>query len=141
MHILSNLIFIPIIGALILMGVGRGRDGFCRGFALVVSGVVFVMSIPLYTGFVENTPEMQFSERIPWITSIGANYAVGLSDETNERPSDFGPVRFAIWMNELFSFHLRLISSDFAPETVGENSRFIFLLKMMPEFVPFALKR
>ena len=77
-NILSNLIFLPIIGALIIMGLGRGRDGFCRGFALIVSGVTFLLSIPLYTGFREDTAQMQFTEHIPWIKGIGANYSLGI---------------------------------------------------------------
>ena len=77
-NILSNLIFLPVIGALIIMALGRGRERFCRGFALFVSGVVFLLSIPLYTGFQENTSQMQFTEHIPWIRGIGASYSLGI---------------------------------------------------------------
>ncbi len=77
-NILTYLIFLPVTGALIIMALGRGREGFCRGFALFVSIGEFLLSIQLFTGFEENTAKMQFTERVPWIESIGASYSLGI---------------------------------------------------------------
>ncbi len=76
--LISLVIFIPLVGAVVIMLAGRGRDGFCRVFALLVSLITFVLSIFLYTGFQADTPKMQFVVKVPWIESMGIRYYVGI---------------------------------------------------------------
>lgn len=77
-HHLTLLIFLPLVGAVFILLVGRGRDGFCRQVGLLVSLMVFGLSVPLYTGFRADTHEMQFVENMVWIESLGVHYKVGI---------------------------------------------------------------
>ena len=78
MGLLSYLIFIPLIGAVIILIGGRERDGFSRFFALIVSLVNFALSIPLYTDFDASTHQMQFVEKMNWVESLGITYHLGI---------------------------------------------------------------
>ena len=77
-HLLSCLIFLPLLGAVVIALAGRGRDDLSRWLALVVSLVVFVLSIFVYTGFDAKNPGMQLVERAPWIESVGIQYYLGI---------------------------------------------------------------
>ncbi|MBB27844.1 MAG: NADH-quinone oxidoreductase subunit M [Gemmatimonadetes bacterium] len=76
--LLTSLIFIPLVGAIVLLLAGKGRDEFSRVFALGVSLLNFVLSIPLFTQFRSDTHEMQFQEHANWIKSLGASYSLGI---------------------------------------------------------------
>ena len=77
-HLLSFLIFLPLAGAVLIALAGRGRDALCRWLALLVSLVVFVLSLSAYTGFDSNSLGMQFEERAPWVERMGIQYALGI---------------------------------------------------------------
>ncbi len=83
-HILSTLIFLPIIGgiALLLMGDGcdanSSRAALMRYVALGVTVLTFLLSIPLYTQFDADAVGMQFVERYTWIETIGVDYFLGV---------------------------------------------------------------
>ncbi len=76
--LLSFLIFIPLLGAVLILLFGRGHDGFSRGFALAVALLNFVLSILLYTGFLADEHRMQFVEKMPWVESVGISYFLGI---------------------------------------------------------------
>ncbi len=83
MGLLSTLIWLPILGGLTILAVARDRgDGVSgrldRGLALVVSVVVFALSLPLYTRFDAGTAAMQFVERVPWIATFRVEYFLGV---------------------------------------------------------------
>ena len=60
-YLLSIIIFLPLVGALLTMAVRSAQA--VRWTALVVTGVTFVLSIGLWTGFsVEDAAALQFSE-------------------------------------------------------------------------------
>jgi NADH-quinone oxidoreductase subunit M len=78
-HLLSLLIWIPIIGGFWLLTLGRKEsDYMVRPVALLISLVTFILSLPLYFGFDKTTYKMQFSENIPWIASFNINYHLGI---------------------------------------------------------------
>ncbi len=83
-HLLSVLIWLPIIGgiALLLIGdegdSGSPRAGIMRITALVVSIATFLLSIGLYTGFDSTATGMQFVERYAWIPAISVDYYLGV---------------------------------------------------------------
>jgi proton-translocating NADH-quinone oxidoreductase, chain M len=60
------------------MRVGSDRSVAARWLALFVSVLTFVLSIPLYTAFEMGTAEMQFVERVPWITPFNIDYHLGV---------------------------------------------------------------
>ena len=76
--LLTGLIFIPLIGGVLVLLFGRGRDGFSRVFALAVALVNLLLSILLYANFKAGAPEMQFVERTEWVGSFGISYFVGI---------------------------------------------------------------
>lgn len=73
--ILSIVIWLPIIGALAILLAG---DRYARPLALLVSVLVFALSIPLYTQFNSGTHAMQFVELSPWIDTFNINYHLGI---------------------------------------------------------------
>ena len=60
--LLSLLIWLPIIGGAVVSLVGGDNANRARWLALVVSILVFVVSIPLFTGYDASTATMQFDE-------------------------------------------------------------------------------
>jgi NADH-quinone oxidoreductase subunit M len=76
--ILSTITFIPLVGALAILFVSAKNENLIKMITLLTGAVDFVISTALYTGFDGTTSQMQFVERIPWISSFGAEYYMGL---------------------------------------------------------------
>jgi NADH-quinone oxidoreductase subunit M len=76
--ILSTLIFLPVAGAALLLLIPRSQEGLIRVFTLVLSVILFVISLPLFTKFDKTTHVMQFVERHQWIPAWNINYSLGL---------------------------------------------------------------
>jgi len=77
--VLSTLIWLPIVGAVVVMLIGtNGRDGLAKQAALGVSVLTFLLSLPLVVHFRIGTPDMQFVERLPWVERFGAFYHLGI---------------------------------------------------------------
>src|SRR3954463_8302728 len=77
-YYLSILLFLPLVGALILLFVPRQNDDAVRWIANIVAFVGFVISIPLWFWFNPQSGDFQLVERAPWIPSIGAEYFLGV---------------------------------------------------------------
>jgi NADH-quinone oxidoreductase subunit M len=80
--ILSVLIWLPIAGGVALLALGDRGIVFGRWLALAVSVLTFALSIPLYSYFDNASAAMQFVERIEWINSLNAFYALGVDGIT-----------------------------------------------------------
>jgi NADH-quinone oxidoreductase subunit M len=78
MPLLSLVIWLPIIGGALLLGVGERRAGTARWLALAISALTFLISVPLFTGFDRGTAAMQFVERVPWIEQFNVEYYLGV---------------------------------------------------------------
>jgi NADH-quinone oxidoreductase subunit M len=76
-HLLSWLIFVPIVGGFVVLGLGH-RATLAKWLSLAVSGLALLLSIPLWTWFKIGTPEMQFVERAPWISTIHSEFYIGV---------------------------------------------------------------
>ena len=76
--ILSTLIWLPIIGGLIVLFVGRDRDQLAKWIALIVSVLTFLASLPLWLEFDKTTAAMQFVERTGWISQFNIQYYLGV---------------------------------------------------------------
>jgi NADH-quinone oxidoreductase subunit M len=76
-HLLSWLIFVPIVGGFVVLGLGH-RATPAKWLSLAVSGLALLLSIPLWTWFKTGTPEMQFVERSPWISTIHSEFYIGV---------------------------------------------------------------
>ena len=83
-HILSVLIWLPILGGLLLLVVGDNGDsqsskaGLMRQVALATSLLTFLVSVLLYLAFDNQAVQMQFVERVVWIASLEAHYYLGV---------------------------------------------------------------
>jgi NADH-quinone oxidoreductase subunit M len=77
-HVLSALIWLPILGGFAVMALGKDRPQAARWAALGVALAAFLISIPLYTGFRTDTAAMQFVERAQWVPLLNAQFFVGV---------------------------------------------------------------
>ncbi|MEM9242871.1 MAG: NADH-quinone oxidoreductase subunit M [Pseudomonadota bacterium] len=84
-HLLSELIFLPIIGAVIILFTSRLQraDGGemvapARIIAVLVTLLSLLICVPLYIGFNNNSYAMQFVENYHWIPSLHINYGLGI---------------------------------------------------------------
>ncbi|KAB2901947.1 MAG: NADH-quinone oxidoreductase subunit M [Dokdonella sp.] len=75
-HLLSLLIWLPIVGAIAVLVFGRQAQT-ARWLALAFATATFACSLPLWTGYDTSGPVMQFVENLPWIGALHANYALG----------------------------------------------------------------
>jgi len=76
--ILSALVFIPVIGALILLFVpGKYKDAI-RSMALGITLLNCLVSIILVFNFDASTYKMQFIEKAGWMPGIGVEYFLGI---------------------------------------------------------------
>jgi NADH-quinone oxidoreductase subunit M len=76
-HLLSLLIWLPILGAVAVLALGR-QPNVARWLSVVVALLTFAISIPLWTGYQPAVPGMQFVEHLAWIPALNSNYALGV---------------------------------------------------------------
>ena len=80
MNLLTVTTFIPALGALALVLVPGTEARQHKAIAFVVSLATFFVSLGLWFGFDGRTsaPEFLFEQFVPWVSSIGMGYHVGL---------------------------------------------------------------
>lgn len=74
--ILSIIVFLPLAGAIILLFLGDERTQ--KTWALLISLVTFILSLPLFIYFDEGAVGMQFVERHAWIPTLNIQYYLGV---------------------------------------------------------------
>ena len=78
-HLLSLLIWFPVVGGVLVLATGDDRRAAAaRWLALGISVVTFILSVPLWTGFNRLTADMQFVERSLWIERFQIEYFLGV---------------------------------------------------------------
>ncbi|MBC8208340.1 MAG: NADH-quinone oxidoreductase subunit M [Desulfobulbaceae bacterium] len=75
-RILSTLIFLPLAGALVLLFVKK--ESFARFWALGVTILTALLSLPLVSNFDTTTAKFQFAEQSMWIKSLNIQYVLGI---------------------------------------------------------------
>jgi len=75
-HILSTLIFLPLAGAILLLFVRN--EFFARYWALGVTILTAILSIPLVSAFDASSSKFQFVEQVSWIKSLNIQYVIGI---------------------------------------------------------------
>ena len=58
--LLSILIWLPILGAVVVLVAGNQRPGMAKGLALLISVATFLLGLPLFFSFDTSTAAMQF---------------------------------------------------------------------------------
>jgi len=76
--LLSLLLWMPLLGGAWVIAVGDKNPASPRIIALIVSLVVFLLSLPLYFSFDITTANMQFVERYEWIPMFHIYYHLGI---------------------------------------------------------------
>ena len=76
-HLLSYLIWLPIVGGFAVLGLG-GRVVLAKWVSLAVSCMALLLSVPLFASFKSGTAAMQFVERAPWISTIHSEFYIGV---------------------------------------------------------------
>lgn len=84
MPILSITLFLPLIGALVILFAARGEgsDAKAKGLALLFSGLTFLVSLAILCGFDSANPDIQMAERYEWIAGWGISYFLGVDGLT-----------------------------------------------------------
>ena len=78
-HLLSVLIFFPLVGALAIVIGGREmNDRTARWLTLFVTIVTFAVSLAVLARFDHANPGFQMLEQASWVPSIGLQYVVGV---------------------------------------------------------------
>ncbi len=77
-HILSVVLFTPLVGAVLALFIPRENDHAHRVLGNVFGMLGFIVSIPLVWWFNPGLPGFQFKENVNWIPSIGARYTLGI---------------------------------------------------------------
>lgn len=73
---LSVIIFLPLAGAFALLAIPDEK--LAKIWAMAVTLVAAVVSLPLYWLFDPTTAKYQFGEHLPWIPSMNINYTIGI---------------------------------------------------------------
>ncbi len=81
-HILSIILFTPLVGGLVLLLIPSGQKNAIRWVANIFALLGFAVSLPLVNWFwqVKDLPGFKFVEGTPnaWIPTIGAGYYLGI---------------------------------------------------------------
>jgi NADH-quinone oxidoreductase subunit M len=78
-HILSLVVWIPIVAGALVLATGSDRNAaLARWLALVGSLLGLIVAIPLATGFDTGTSAMQFVEKAAWIPAFNVHYHLGV---------------------------------------------------------------
>lgn len=75
---LTFVTFLPLLACFVMALMPRENAAGVKWFALIVAGVDFILSLPLYFDFNMNTADMQFEYIVPWIPQWGISYHVGI---------------------------------------------------------------
>src|SRR5690625_2566940 len=76
--LLSLITWLPIIGAVGVIALGRRSPEPARVLALVIALVAFVLSRLLCIGCEQTTADMQFVEKTVWIEAFNIHYHLGI---------------------------------------------------------------
>ena len=77
-HILSVILFTPLVGSLVLLFVPRESENGHRIIGNLFALLGLVVSLPLLWRFQIGAAGYQFHETADWIPSIGAHYSLGI---------------------------------------------------------------
>jgi NADH-quinone oxidoreductase subunit M len=76
-HILSIVLFTPLVGLLVLLFIPSSNARAIKWFANAAAFVGFLVSLPLVFNF-DRTKDFQFVEKASWIPTLGATYHIGI---------------------------------------------------------------
>ena len=78
MSILTYIAGWPLLAALFLIVVPRNYRVIIRGVAVLATLISAVLAVKMFVQFHTGAPGYQFEQQIPWVTSLGISYHVGV---------------------------------------------------------------
>ena len=118
-HYLSLILFLPLVGAFLLLLVPKQNGDAIRWIANVTAFAGFAVSVPLWFWYNPQSADFQFVERAQWIPSIGAEYFLGVD----------GLSTLLILLTTLMGFIAVLSSWTAITERVKEYYLFLLVLQ------------
>ena len=118
-HYLSLILFLPLIGAFLVLLVPKQNEDAIRWIANVTAFAGFAISVPLWFWYNPQSGDFQFVERAQWIPSIGAEYFLGVD----------GLSTLLILLTTMMGFIAVLSSWTAITERVKEYYIFLLLLQ------------
>ncbi len=76
--LLSILIWLPILGAVVVLLAGAQQAAIARALALIIAMATFLFGLPLFFAFDTSTAAMQFVESRQWIETFNIRYYLGV---------------------------------------------------------------
>lgn len=116
-HLLSVILFTPVVGALLLLFIPRTSPSLHRVVGNVFGILGFAVSIPLVRHFPMGYEGYTFNESADWIPSIGARYSLGIDG-----------ISFLLIMLTTFLGMLAILSSWSAIQTRTKEYYILLLL-------------
>ena len=117
--LLSLILFLPLVGAALLLFVPKDNGNAIRWIANIFALGGFLVSLPLWFWYNPQDAQFQFVERIPWIPSVGAEYFLGVD----------GFSTLMVLLATLFGFIAILSSWTAITERVKEYYIFLLILQ------------
>jgi NADH-quinone oxidoreductase subunit M len=77
-HLLTFIVFVPMLGAILALAFPREEDSGVRGFAMAISLIDLVLTLILWNRFDPSVTGMQLAEEVSWIPTLGISYSVGI---------------------------------------------------------------
>ena len=77
-HLLSLLIWLPVIGAIPVLLAGNARPNLARWLSMLVAVLTFVVSLFLLVQYNADAGGMQITENYLWIASWGVHYGLAV---------------------------------------------------------------
>ncbi len=77
-YILTLTIFLPLIGAVLLLFINNEKKNLLRYFSLIISVITFILSLGLFFGYRDNQVGFQFVTKFEWIKSLNISYHIGI---------------------------------------------------------------
>jgi NADH-quinone oxidoreductase subunit M len=76
--ILTCVTFLPLAGMIVVLCLPGSRSRALKLTANIITGLEFLATVWIVTGFNPASGEMQLVERAPWIKAVGAQYLLGV---------------------------------------------------------------
>jgi NADH-quinone oxidoreductase subunit M len=76
--VLNVVLFLPLLGAGLLVASPAAHDDFTRRLTLGLMTLQLLLTAWLYVRFDSSVAGLQFETRLPWIAAWGVNYQIGL---------------------------------------------------------------
>lgn len=76
--LITYILAITLIGGLLILLIPRNKENLIRYFGLLISIVVFIISLIIYFQFDKGKTGFQFNHKVFWIQNLNVSYSVGI---------------------------------------------------------------